>query len=53
MGLGEECPGNPRSCGGQTVYDTYQCNQVFNVLAWTTLLTSVCDAGSMPEAGSD
>lgn len=51
--LGQLCPGNPRSCGWQTVYDTFQCNQIFNALAWTTLAAGICDAGSMPEAGSD
>jgi hypothetical protein len=41
---GEECPGNPTTCGGaQTFYDVFQCTKA---MLWTRVIATVCgDAG--------
>lgn len=41
---GEECPGNPTTCGGtQTFYDVFQCTKVD---VWMRIVATVCnDAG--------
>jgi hypothetical protein len=38
---GEDCPGNPTTCGGtQTFYDVFQCTKAD---LWTRIVATVCD----------
>jgi len=36
---GQQCPGNPQECGGQVLYDAFQCEQGL----WEDVAVTVCD----------
>jgi hypothetical protein len=36
---GEQCPGNPQECGGQMLYDAFQCTAG----QWDDVATTFCD----------
>jgi hypothetical protein len=39
MSLGQQCPGDPKDCGGQTFYEPMECQGH----VWVSLATTICD----------
>jgi hypothetical protein len=44
---GQECPGRPTYCGGQVLYDAFQCTAG----AWNDVATTICDVDASGGGG--
>jgi hypothetical protein len=44
---GQQCPGRPTDCGGQIVYDAFQCTAG----TWDDVATTVCDVDASDGGG--